>query len=149
MSPERAPKRDPPSKQENAFYTTAAHPFEGGAHTSLDRSSESLPDVVDEVLARVDTDFASPRTVPSSGWSSSPEVTSAAKDMSFARISATSPSASGDELFSQMYSAFVSSRRKDAAASSMAAAAAAATVSPSVVLRSGGVARSTERLDDM
>lgn len=133
MSPERV------NQPQRGFYTTAAHPFEDGAHVSPEQSSESIPEVVDEVLTRVDADFASPRAAPSS-WSS--EVTSATNDVSFSQISATSPSASGDELFSQMYSAFMSSRRKATAASSMAATAAATASAPLAGSRSGVGARS-------
>jgi hypothetical protein len=137
MSPERV------NQPQSVFYTMAAHPFEDGAHCSPEQSSESVPDVVDEVLTRVDADFASPRTAPSSRWSPSSEVASTAKDASFAHISATSPSASGDELFSQMYSAFMSSRRKAAAASSMAATAAATAPAPPSGSHSGVGARSS------
>ena len=137
MSPERV------NQPQSVFYTMAAHPFEDGAHVSPDQSSESVPDVVDEVLTRVDADFASPRTTPSSGWSPAPEIASATMDASFSHISATSPSASGDELFSQMYSAFMSSRRKAAAASSMAATAAATASAPLAGSRSGVGARSS------
>lgn len=149
MSPERVNQPQGVKQPQNDFYTTAAHPFDEGAHGSPERSSESVPDVVDEVLTRVDVEFASPRTTPSSGWSPAPEVASTAKDASFSQISATSPSASGDELFSQMYSAFMSSRRKAAAASSMAATAATAAAAPLAGSRSGVGARSSARIDDI
>jgi hypothetical protein len=139
MSPERV------NQPKHVFYTMAEDPFEDGAHVSPEQSSETVSDVVDEVLTRLDADFASPRTTPSatSAWSPSPKVGSAAKDVSFSQISATSPAASGDELFSQMYSAFMSSRRKAAAASSIAATAAATESAPRSGARSssfrGGV----------
>jgi hypothetical protein len=144
MSPERV------NQPKHVFYTMAEDPFEDGAHVSREQSSETVSDVVDEVLTRLDADFASPRTTPSttpSAWSPSPKVGSTAKDVSFSQISATSPAASGDELFSQMYSAFMSSRRKAAAASSIAATAAATESAPRSGALSGVGARSSSLRD--
>jgi hypothetical protein len=135
MSPERV------KGTHSVFYNTAAHPFDDGAQVSPERSSESVPDVVDEVLTCVDADFASPRISPSSARSPLPIVSSITKDASFTQFSASSPSASGDELFSKMYSAFMSSRRNPAAASSMAATAAATVAAPLAGSRSDGGAR--------
>jgi hypothetical protein len=90
MSPERT------RNTTNVFYTEAASPFAGGLDFSppaKEASSESFPEVVDSVLSSVDSSFSSPRP-------------------SLSALAAASPSASGDELFSQMYSAFLSSRRK-------------------------------------
>ena len=105
MSPERRVVHS------NAFYMAAAEPF-AAAEFELQpfggSSSDAVPGVVDDVLTAVDSDFASPRQAPSGGSSR------AAAPPSLSALAAASPAASGDEMFSHMYSAFLASKRKSA-----------------------------------
>jgi hypothetical protein len=118
--------------QTNFFYTTAASPmlFDVDVDDTQARVSEEVPEIVDEVLGAVDSDFSSAAS-PSSVAASPPSVAaSPSRVISPPRPPTNAPP--GDELFSTMYAAFMSSRRNTATASSMTDKAAAATGGGSV-----------------
>lgn len=127
MSPTRQRERE----HVTTFYTSAASLFQENGP-----DQDPVPDVVDSVLTRVDSDFSSPRpsSLPTTHSSSTPSLSPApsgtpsqsahvtsARDSplrSFTSIASSSPSASGDELFSKMYAAFLSSKRPSSSGNS-------------------------------
>lgn len=117
MSPTREYQREHEREPATPFYTSAALIFQ---ETGPDQ--DPVPDVVDSVLTRVDSDFSSPRPSSTPMQSSStpsidpaqPSHVASVRDSSmrsFTSIASSSPSATGDELFSKMYAAFLSSKR--------------------------------------